>query len=130
MVSISTDNSPVFSSTPRRRSNTSQISDLPNVSGPKSLWALKLQRNRRLFRPHSWTGVLQKLIPRRQAPPPPPHQSAKPQPPASTESPPSPLYAEINKSRPVVRPDSPTYYLAGSCDSQPLSEQHWFDNPG
>ena len=124
MISITKDELPIFSSTPRRRSNASNT-DIGRVTGRKSLWSNTIERSSKIFRPQSWTGVLQKLVPRRPAPPP-PAQSAKYPTTVSNlpTSPPAPLYAEVNKSRPAVRSDSPTYYLAGECD------QHWFDNPG
>lgn len=133
MISISNDDLPIFTSTLRRQSNASNAEDItPPLRGAKSLWSHTLNRSSKIFRPQSWTGVLQKLIPRRPAPPP-PVQSPKSvtsttDSKQSEEPPDAPLYAEINKPRALPRSDSPTYYLAGECEQQP--QQNWFDNPG
>lgn len=64
-------------------------------------------------RPNSWSGVFQKLKPRRSAPPPPPPNKT------------SQLYSEISKPPLFNRADTGEYELADDVDNQWI-----YENPG
>ena len=67
-------------------------------------------------RPNSWSGVFQKLVPRRSAPPPPPDKTSQ-------------LYSEISKGAvgSLPRADTGEYDLADDVDNT----GNWiYENPG
>ena len=91
---------------------------IPHVRSKSGLNGM-LDRKSRLFRPHSWAGILQKLVPRRAAPlPPPPALKRK------DDETFGPLYTEINKPGLPAKSGSPTYCLSQSVGSA----ESCFDN--
>lgn len=105
---MTVDGAPNFTSTPKRQGRRSV----------RSLWTYAVEQSRTL-RPHSWSGVLQSLIPRRAAPPPPP-PACKP------ETKAAPLYAEINKKRPPPQNTESGIY----CVAEKIQSPSCFDNHG